>query len=199
MNTIKIWNGQASEKQLRDISMRLRAGEIAVIPTDSMYAIAGDALNIKAVERICRLKNINPDKTNLSIICTDISMASEYSRIDNRSFMLMKEHCPGPFTFLLRTAQTLPRAFKGRKTVGVRIPASEFARQLAATLGNPLITSSIEYADEDYAVNPDLIEEAYENRTELMVKGDMGTTEVSTIIDCTSGEPEIIRQGAGWL
>lgn len=199
MNTIKIWNARASERQLHDISQRLKEGELAVIPTDTMYAVVGDALNMRAVDRLCRLKGINPDKTNLSIICSDISMASEYSRINNTGFRLMKQHCPGPFTFLLKAASTLPRAFKGRKVVGVRIPDHEFARQLAETLGNPIITTSIEYEDEDYAMSPGLIAETYENKVEMMVEGDDGSTDVSTIVDCTGDQPEIVRQGVGEL
>ncbi len=199
MNTIKIWNARASERQLHDISQRLKEGELAVIPTDTMYAVVGDALNMRAVDRLCRLKGINPDKTNLSIICSDISMASEYSRIDNTGFRLMKQHCPGPFTFLLKAASTLPRAFKGRKVVGVRIPDHEFARQLAETLGNPIITTSIEYEDADHAMSPGLIAETYENKVEMMVEGDDGTTDVSTIVDCTGDQPEIVRQGVGEL
>ncbi len=199
MNTIKIWNARASERQLHDISQRLKEGELAVIPTDTMYAVVGDALNMRAVDRLCRLKGINPDKTNLSIICSDISMASEYSRINNTGFRLMKQHCPGPFTFLLKAASTLPRAFKGRKVVGVRIPDHEFARQLAETLGNPIITTSIEYEDEDHAMSPGLIAETYENKVEMMVEGDDGSTDVSTIVDCTGDQPEIVRQGVGEL
>ena len=199
MNTIKIWNARASERQLHDISQRLKEGELAVIPTDTMYAVVGDALNMRAVDRLCRLKGINPDKTNLSIICSDISMASEYSRIDNTGFRLMKQHCPGPFTFLFKAASTLPRAFKGRKVVGVRIPDHEFARQLAGTLGNPIITTSIEYEDEDHAMSPGLIAETYENKVEMMVEGDDGSTDVSTIVDCTGDQPEIVRQGVGEL
>lgn len=199
MNTVKIWNSSASEKQLREIAGLLSEGGIVIIPTDTMYAVAGDALNMKAVERICRLKGINPEKTNLSVICADISMAAEYSRIDNKGFRLMKENCPGPFTFLFRAASTLPRAFKGRKTVGIRIPDCEIDRELARTLGNPLITTSIEYADEDHAVSPGLIAETYDGLVDLMVEGDDGTTDVSTVVDCTGNEPEIVRQGIGEL
>ncbi len=197
MKSIKIWNNKASEQQLEQLSQRLKEGEIAIIPTDTMYAIVGDALNIKVVDRICKLKNINPDKTNLSIICCEISMAAEYSRIDDKGFRLLKEYCPGPFTFLFKSASTLPRAFKGRKTVGIRIPDNQFATDLVEHLGNPLITTSIEYEDEDYAINPELISEAYEGRVDIMVEGDPGTTEVSTIVDCTLDEPEIIREGLG--
>lgn len=197
MNTIKIWNNNASERQLRDISIRLKEGELAIIPTDTMYAIVGDALNMKSVERICRLKGINPLKTNLSIICSDISMASEYSRIDNRGYRLLKQYTPGPFTFLFKSASSLPRAFKSRKTVGIRIPDCEFDIQLVNAMGGPLITTTIEYRDEDYAINPELISEAYDNLVEIMVEGDSGSTELSTIVDCTGDDPEIVRQGKG--
>ena len=197
MKSIKIWNNKASEQQLNQLSERMKGGEIAIIPTDTMYAIVGDALNIKVVDRICKLKNINPDKTNLSIICSDISMAAEYSRIDNKGFKLLREYCPGPFTFLFKSASTLPRAFKGRKTVGIRIPDNRFTTDLVERMGNPLITTSIEYEDEDYAINPELISEAYEGRVDIMVEGEAGTTEVSTIVDCTLDTPEIIREGLG--
>ena len=197
MKSIKIWNNKASEQQLNQLSERMKEGEIAIIPTDTMYAIVGDALNVKVVDRICKLKNINPDKTNLSIICSDISMAAEYSRIDNKGFKLLREYCPGPFTFLFKSASTLPRAFKGRKTVGIRIPDNRFTTDLVERMGNPLITTSIEYEDEDYAINPELISEAYEGRVDIMVEGEAGTTEVSTIVDCTLDTPEIIREGLG--
>ena len=197
MKSIKIWNNKASEQQLNQLSERMKEGEIAIIPTDTMYAIVGDALNVKVVDRICKLKNINPDKTNLSIICSDISMAAEYSRIDNKGFKLLREYCPGPFTFLFKSAYTLPRAFKGRKTVGIRIPDNQFTTDLVERMGNPLITTSIEYEDEDYAINPELISEAYEGRVDIMVEGEAGTTEVSTIVDCTLDTPEIIREGLG--
>ena len=197
MKSIKIWNNKASEQQLNQLSERMKEGEIAIIPTDTMYAIVGDALNVKVVDRICKLKNINPDKNNLSIICSDISMAAEYSRIDNKGFKLLREYCPGPFTFLFKSASTLPRAFKGRKTVGIRIPDNQFTTDLVERMGNPLITTSIEYEDEDYAINPELISEAYEGRVDIMVEGEAGTTEVSTIVDCTLDTPEIIREGLG--
>ena len=111
----------------------------------------------------------------------------------------MKEHCPGPYTFLLKANTVLPKAFKGRKIVGIRIPDLELDRQLAEKLGNPLITTSIEFADEDHAVNPELIEETYERDVDLMIQDKEGTTDVSTIIDCTGDSIEIIRQGLGEL
>ena len=196
MKTIKIWNNDASDRQLDQICSLLQEGEIMIMPTDTLYGIACDALNTKAIERICRLKGINPDKTNLSIICSDISMASEYSRFDNKSFQLLRDNTPGPVTFIFKSASTLPKAFKGRKTVGVRIPDNKFCLDLVTRLGHPLLTTSIEYADDDYARNPDLIAEAYDGKVDLMISGEDGSTEPSTIVDCTGPEPEITRQGA---
>lgn len=199
MEQFKIWNDTAAPNQLREIASRLEEGEICVIPTDTKYAIVGNALDSKAIDRICKLKGINPDKTNLSIICSGISMASDYARIDNTCFRLLKDNTPGAFTWLFKSVSKLPRAFKGRKIVGIRIPDNKFCRELAETLRKPLITSGIEYDSEDYAVNPGLIAEAYEGKVDFMVEGEDGTTEESTIIDCTGNEPEIIRQGIGEL
>ncbi len=198
MRTIKIWN-KPSESQLKEIADAMRRGDIAIIPTDTSYGIAGDALNVKSVDKICKLKRINPDKSNLSVICSDIAMAAEYSRIDDTAFRLIKDNTPGAFTFLLRTASKLPKAFKNRKTVGIRIPDNEFSRMLAEELGNPVITSSIEYDDEDHAVNPGLIAESYEGSVDFMVEGEEGSTDFSTIVDCTGSEPLIIREGKGEL
>lgn len=197
MEIIRIWNNEASSNQLTHIIDVLQEGGIAVIPTDTMYAIVGNALNPKVIERICRLKRINPEKTNLSIICSDISMAAEYCRIDNSGFKLLKQYCPGPYTFLFKSSSSLPKAFKGRKIVGVRIPDCKIDLQIVSMLQNPLITSSIIYQDEDYAINPSLICENYEGKIDLMIEGEDGTTEVSTIIDCSGREPEIIREGMG--
>lgn len=199
MKTIKIWNDDPSDKQIQEVSRDLGLGMTMVIPTDTLYALACDALDSKAIEKICRLKGINPEKTNLSIICSDISMVSEYARFDNWAYKLMREYTPGPFTFLLKSASSLPRAFKGRKIVGVRIPDNNFDRKVVESLGHPILTTSIQYDDEDYAVNPELIAEAYDGRIDIMIEGPDGTTEPSTIIDCTGDEPVVIRQGKGIL
>lgn len=198
MKTIKVWNDEPSERQLSEIARDLEMGQIMVFPTDTLYAIGCDALNVKAVERICALKGINPEKSNLSIICPDISTAAEYARIDNTGFRLLRDCCPGPFTFLFRTSSALPKAFKGRKVVGIRIPDSNTARMIAERLGHPILTTSIEYADEDYAREPGLISEAYADRVDIFIEGPEGDTEPSTIVDCTSS-PEILRQGKGTL
>lgn len=199
MKRIKIWNGHGSDTQVHDIASIMRSGGIGIMPTDSAYAIVGDALNKKAVDRICALKNINPAKQHLSVICDSISMASEYARIDDAGFVFLKEHTPGPFTVLFRTAGALPKAFRGRKAVGIRIPDLEFDRQLAKALGNPVITTTIEYDDEDYAVNPDLIAEAYSGKVDFVVEGDDGTTSLTTVLDASEGEFAVLREGLGSL
>ena len=199
MKTIKIWNGNISDRQLNEIAARLDAGELVILPTDTAYAVTCDALNIKSIDRICRMKGINPDKTNLSILCSDTSMAAEYCRISNSHFRMLKENTPGPFTFIFRSASSLPKAFKGRKTVGIRIPDNRLTLAVVERFGRPLLTTTIEYADEDYAVNPELISESYEGRADMMVEGGNGSTDVSTIVDCTENTPEITREGLGEL
>lgn len=194
MNTVKIWNQKPSDNQLAEIASILEDGRIAIIPTDTMYALVCDATNMKAVERICRLKNINPEKTNLSILCSGISMASEYARIGDKGFELLKENTPGPYTILFRTVSSLPKAYKNRKVVGIRIPDNPIALGIVEHLGRPLLTSTIQYEDEDYATNPELIAEAYDNLIDLMVEGQRGEIKLSTVIDCTGDEPVVIRE-----
>lgn len=195
MQTLKIYNDNIAENQIEQAVETLKNGGVIIIPTDTLYAVACDALNPKAIERVCKHKSINPDKTNLSILCNDISMVSDYAKFDNYAFKLMKDNTPGPFTFLFRAASSLPRAFKGRKIVGIRIPDNEAVRKIVESLGNPLLSTSIIYQDEDYAINPDLIEEEYSDKADLMIKGEDGKLQPSAIVDCTESEPVIIREG----
>ena len=199
MKIIKVWNDNPSDRQLHEIVNELEMGSIMIYPTDTLYAIGCDALNVKAIDRICKLKGINPDKTNLSIICSDLSQVSEYARYDNQSFRLLKDNTPGPFTFLLKSTSSLPKAFKGRKIVGVRIPDCATIRAIVDQLGRPILTTTIEYADDDYAINVNLIAEAYDNKVDFIIDGGDGDTEPSTVIDCTLDEPEIVREGKGKL
>lgn len=196
---MKIWGDEPSDRQLDEITRDLRSGQIMIWPTDTIYGIACDALNPKAIERICRLKGLNPEKNNLSIVCADISQAAEYARFDNRVFQMLRNNTPGPFTFLCRSISTLPRAFRGRKTVCIRIPACNTCIAIARRLGNPVLTTSIEFDDEDYAIQPSLIAEAYYDRVDMFLEGENGGTEPSTTIDCTGDELEIVRQGIGIL
>lgn len=197
MKLLKIWGDELSDRQINETIRDLKDGRTLIAPTDTLYAIMCDALSPKAIESVCRLKSINPDKTNLSIICSDISMAAEYAVFNNTTFRLLKELTPGPYTFLCKAAHSLPAAFKRRKIVGIRIPDFKADRQLAEALGNPLLTSSIRYADSDYGINPDLIEEAYNDKVDIMIQGPDGILTPSTILDCTGNEIEIVREGLG--
>lgn len=195
MEVIKIYNNNIAENQVIRVVEILNDGGIIIIPTDTLYAVACDTLNPKAIEKVCRLKGINPDKTNLSILCDNISMVSDYAKFDNYAFKLMKDNTPGPFTFLFRAASSLPRAFKGRKIVGIRIPGNEAVRKIVKALGHPILSTSISYQDEDYGINPDLIEEQYEDKADLIIKSEDGKLQPSAIIDCTGNKAEIIREG----
>lgn len=197
IKTIKIWNDKPSEKQLNEAADLILSGSVAIIPTDTLYALSCDALNAKAIDKICKLKGINTDKSNLSIICSDISMVAEYAKFSEAGFRLMKSLTPGPYTFLFKSASTLPRAFKGRKVVGIRIPDNNLDRQLVEKIGHPLLTTSIHFKDDDYAINPDLIAEEYNDKVDFMIEDGDGECIPSTIIDCTGDEPVIIREGKG--
>lgn len=181
----------------------LREGEIIVYPTDSLYALGCNALNNKAVERLCRLKDINPAKNRLAILCASLSQASKYVRIDNRAFDVLKEYLPGPFTFILPASNELPKAFKGRKEVGLRVPDDPIAVALAEELGNPLMTTTlhIEDVDEDMS-EPATFEvaEHYARNGDVSLMIDAGSrgVEPTTVVDLTdSSSPEILRQGLG--
>lgn len=195
MREIKIWNDNPSDKQVGEIVDSLESGDIWIIPTDSIYGIMCDALNQKAVEKVCRLKGLNAEKNNLSVVCYDISMASQYAKLGDCTFALMRDNTPGPFTFICRAQNNLPKEFKKRKTVGIRIPRCATTLRIAERLGHPLLTTSVEFEDDDYAINPELIEEAYEGKVDGIVIGEEGGTTPTAIIDCMESSPSILREG----
>ena len=197
MKLLKVFPDNPNERHIELAAEALRRGDIVIYPTDTLYALGCDALNNNAIERICKLKGIRSDRTNLSIICENLSEVAKYARLENANFRLLKENLPGPFTFILPALSKLPKAFKGRKTVGVRIPDNPIALALVAALGNPIMTTSVPVDDYDYAVEPELIAERYEDEVEVVIDGGTGGTEPSTVVDCTADEPEIIRQGEG--
>lgn len=198
---VKIYPENPNEKEINKIVQILQDGGLIIYPTDTVYAMGCDALNVRAVEKICRMKGINPEKSNLSIICCDLSNISEYARVDNFTFKLMKKNLPGPFTFILNTTSSLPKIYKNKKTVGIRIPDNNIIRELVNSLGNPILTTSVKDDDEmlEYSTDPELIYEKYKEQVDVVIDGGYGGIEASTIVDCTDGEPEIIRQGKGEL
>ncbi|MDE6048870.1 MAG: threonylcarbamoyl-AMP synthase [Paramuribaculum sp.] len=203
MKVLRIYPSSINELHISEAADALRSGHLIIYPTDTLYAIACSALNQGAIERLCHLKGINPQKESLSIVCSDISQASEYARIDNKAFRLLKDNLPGAFTFILPAATTLPKIFKGRKTVGVRVPANAIATALANELGNPLLTTSVQPdsdGSQESVSNPDCVALNYSDKVELMIDGGDVPGVPSTIVDVTdSSSPEIIREGAGIL
>jgi tRNA threonylcarbamoyl adenosine modification protein (Sua5/YciO/YrdC/YwlC family) len=198
---IKIYPENPNSKEIDKVVKALQDGGLVIYPTDTVYAIGCDALNVRAVEHICRLKGVNPQKSNLSIICYDLSNLSEYAKVSNSAFKLMKKNLPGPFTFILPTSNELPKIYKNRKEVGIRVPDNTIVRALVQALGNPLLTMSIRDEDEvmEYSTDPELIHEKYENEVDIVIDGGFGGLEASTIVDCTEEPFEIVRQGKGEL
>lgn len=198
MQHLTIYPTSIDERSIDTAVQALQRGEVIIYPTDTLYALGCDALNQRAIERLCRIKGINPDKNLLSVVCADISQAAEYARIDNRAFAIIKHYLPGPFTFILPASTKLPKVFKGRKTVGIRVPGCPIARAIASALGNPILTSSASTHDPDDIVSPEAVAMGYKADAALLVDGGEGGMEPSTIVDLTDPDsPEIIRQGAG--
>ena len=191
--------GGVDRRALDAAADALRAGDIIIYPTDTLYALGCDALNNRAIERLCRIKGLNPDKNFLSVVCSDLSQASEYAKIDNVAFRMLKHYLPGPFTFILPASTSLPKVFKGRKTVGIRITDCEFARALAEELGPPIMTTSVPVV-EDSSLDGAAVALALDSVADIVlaIDGGEGGNEGSTIIDCCdSRSPEILRQGSG--
>ncbi len=199
MKVLQIIEENINARHIEEIADVLRDGGIIVYPTDTVYAIGCDALNNQAIERICALKSMKSVKTNLSIICSDISEVAQYAKFDNSQFRLMKNNLPGPFTFILPALSKLPKAFKGRRTVGIRIPDNKIATAIERELGHPILTTSVPAHDDDYRCEPELIAEALGGSVDIVVDAGRGGLVPSTVVDCTGSEPEVTRQGKGEL
>lgn len=198
---VKIYEENPNPVKIRHVVEVLRNKGVIIIPTDTVYAFACDIFNSNGIEIISKLKNKEDRKSNLSFICHDMSQVSEYAKMDDTAFKLMKKNLPGPFTFILQGSNSLPKLFKNKKNVGIRIPNNNIAREIVRELGNPIMVSSI-FTDDlttEYITDPELIREKYDHRVDLVIDGGVGGLVYSTIIDCTDGDPEIVREGAGEL
>ncbi|KAA6325525.1 Threonylcarbamoyl-AMP synthase [termite gut metagenome] len=194
---LKLYEKNNDRQDLQRVVNTLAEGGLIICPTDTMYAIGCHGLKERAVERICKLKNMDPDKSRLSLICYDLSSISEYVKIDNNTFKLMKRNLPGAFTFILNTGNRLPKIFKKRKEVGIRMPNNNIIREIACLLDAPIMTTTLphtENEDIEYSTTPELINEKFGNRVDLIIDGGIGGMEFSTIVDCTGNVVEIIRQ-----
>ncbi len=198
---VKIYDNNPNPVEIRRVAEIVRKGGIIIFPTDGVYAFGCDIFNGAGVEFISKLKSKDLRKSNLSFICRDMSQISEYAKLDDVAFRLMKKNLPGPFTFILNGSSKLPKLFKNKMTVGIRMPNNVIALEIVRELGNPMMTSSI-FTDEfttEYITDPELIEEKYGNQVDVIVDGGFGGLEHSTIVDCTNDEPEVTREGAGEL
>lgn len=189
---IRLYAENTNIKDVTKVINVLKDGGIIIYPTDTVYAMGCDALNVRAVEKICKIKGINPQKSNLSIICPDLSNISEYAKVDNTVFKLMKRNLPGPFTFILNATTSLPKIYKNRKEVGIRVPDNAITLKLVSELGNPILTTSVREKDDfmEYCTDPELIHEEYGDMVDLVVDGSYGGLEPSTIVDCRGDEKE---------
>ena len=198
---IKIYNQNPNQKEIDKVVNTLQRGGLVIYPTDTVYGLGCDITNTKALEKIAKIKGVKLDKANFSFVCNDLSHLSDYvKQIDSSTFKLLKRALPGPYTFILPGSKNLPKAFKKRKTVGIRIPDNNIARKIVETLGNPIVSTSIHDEDEvlEYTTDPELIHEKWNNLVDIVIDGGYGDNEASTVVDLTNGV-EVIREGKGSL
>ncbi|TXD48313.1 L-threonylcarbamoyladenylate synthase [Polaribacter sp. IC073] len=196
---IKIYNENPNPKEIAKVVKVLRAGGLVIYPTDTVYGLGCDITKTKALEKIARIKGINLEKANFSFICNDLSHLSDYvKQIDSATFKVLKKALPGPYTFILPGSNNLPKVFKKKKTVGIRIPDNNIIRALVAELGNPIMSTSIRDDDDvlEYTTDPELIFEKWQSLVDVVIDGGYGGNEPSTVIDFTD-EPTVIRAGKG--
>ncbi|WP_274475780.1 L-threonylcarbamoyladenylate synthase [Mangrovimonas aestuarii] len=199
---IRIYEENPNPKAVAQVVATLKRGGVIIYPTDTVYGLGCDITNIKALERIARLKGVKLEKSNFSFVCHDLSNLSDYvKQIDSTTFKILKRALPGPYTFILPGAKTLPNPFKKRKTVGIRVPENNIALEIVKALGNPIVSTSIHDDDAilEYTTDPELILEKWDNLVDIVVDGGYGDNEASTVIDLSEDVPEIVREGKGSL
>lgn len=198
---IEIRPHNINSKTIREIVQVLRKGGLAIIPTDSIYAIVGDLHHRGVMEKICKLLDKKPNKANLSILCKDLSNLSEYtSPISNPTYKVMNRVLPGPFTFILKANNNVPKIFRqNKKTIGIRVPDNAICQALIVELGNPLVCSSIHSEDEiqEYLTEPEEIFEVWQNKVEYIIDGEAGQNVGTTVLDASEDEIELVREGLG--
>ena len=199
---IRIYEENPNPKAVERVVKVLREGGLVIYPTDTVYGLGCDITNSRALQRLARIKGVKLDKVNWSFICPDLSNLSDYARqIDTPIFKILKRALPGPYTFILQGSNQLPKDFKKKKTVGIRVPDNRIAQALVRGLGNPIVSTSIRDEDDvlEYTTDPELIHEKWGNLVDVVVDGGYGDNVASTVIDLTGTEPEIIREGKGDL
>ncbi len=199
---IKLFEDNPNGKDILKIVKILKEGGVVIYPTDTIYAIGCDINNVKAVQRVCQLKGIKPEKANFSMICRDLSNIAAYAKVGNETFKVMKRNLPGPYTFILPATNKLPNVMMNkRKTIGIRIPDNYIVMAIVEELGNPLLTTSVKSDDDimEYMTDPELINEVYGKQVDVIIDGGAGQNVASTVVNCTGDSIEIVRQGIGEL
>ncbi|WP_027136531.1 L-threonylcarbamoyladenylate synthase [Gaetbulibacter saemankumensis] len=199
---IRIYEENPNPKEISKVVNILKRGGLIIYPTDTVYGLGCDINNIKALERVAQIKQVKLEKSNFSFICHDLSNLSDYvKQIDTTTFKILKRALPGPYTFILPGSKSLPNPFKRKKTVGIRVPNNNIAREIVKKLGNPIISTSIRDEDEviEYTTDPELILEKWGNIVDLVIDGGYGDNAPSTVIDLSEEEPLIVREGKGAL
>ncbi|GAA3521834.1 L-threonylcarbamoyladenylate synthase [Aquimarina addita] len=197
---IKLYNDNPNPREIQKVVECLRNGGLVIYPTDTVYGLGCDITNNRALEKIAKIKGVKLAKANFSFICSDLSNLSDYvKQIDNSIFKLLKRTLPGPYTFILPGSNNLPTVFKKKKTVGIRVPDNNICKAIVEELGNPIVSTSIHDEDEviEYTTDPELILEKWGKLVDIVVDGGYGGNIASTVIDLTSGEPVLIREGKG--
>ncbi len=199
---IKIYEENPNPKEIMKVVNVLKAGGLVIYPSDTVYALGCDITHKGALERIAKIKGVKLEKANFSFICEDLSNLSDYvKQIDTSTFKLLKRALPGPYTFILPGNNNLPSVFKKKKEVGIRVPDHSITQAIVNTLGNPIVSTSIKDEDEviEYTTDPELIYEKWADLVDVVIDGGYGGNVASTVIDLTSGQPELIREGKGSL
>ncbi len=199
---IKIYEVNPNPKEIKRVVEILKKGGLIIYPTDTVYGLGCDITNSKALEKIAKIKDVKIEKANFSFVCHDLSNLSDYVKnIETSTFKVLKRALPGPYTFILSGSKTLPKIFKKKQTVGIRIPNNAIALDIVRELGNPIVSTSIYDEDEiiEYTTDPELILEKWDNLVDIVIDGGYGDNEASTVIDFSQGKPFVVRKGKGSL
>ncbi len=200
---VKIYADNPQEKAIQQAVDILKRGGVIIYPTDTVYGIGCDITQQKAIERVCNIRGLKPDKSNLSFICYDLTDIAQYTKpFDTTVFRVLKKALPGPFTFIFNASGQVPKLLSSKKkTVGIRVPDNNIVREIVRALGNPIVTASIRDEDDilEYATDPELIYEKYAESVDMVIDGGYGGNVASTVVDVTSGEFEVLREGKGDL
>lgn len=198
---MRLYEENPNERLIDQIVATLKKGGVIIYPTDTIYGLGCDINNQKAIERVCEIRGLRADKANLSFICYDLTDISQYTKpFDTATFRVLKKALPGPFTFIFNASNHVPKLLSSKKkTVGIRVPDNRIAREIVRALGNPIVSASIRDEDEivEYSTDPELIHEKFGDMVDLVIDGGYGENVPSTVVDLTTGQFDVIRQGKG--